>query len=187
MQDSDQPLEDRSPKIYTISGLTEKIKELLEERFEFIWVEAEISNFSAPSSGHYYMVFKDESSQIRAVMFRPQAIYLRFTPADGIKVIARGRITVYQPRGEYQIILDYLEPLGIGAMALAFDQLKKKLSDQGLFDKEIKKPLPFLPQRVAVITSPTGAAIRDFLKVIHRRFTNIEIKGNIFCVGYLCF
>ncbi len=175
MNNSDPLFEDSSQKIYTVTALTERIKDLIEESFDFIWVEAEVSNFRSPSSGHYYMVLKDETAQIKAVMFRPQTRYLRFTPEDGMNVIARGRIGVYQPRGEYQIILDYLEPLGVGAMALAFEQLKKKLAEQGLFNKELKRPLPFLPQRVAVITSPTGAAIRDFLKVIHRRFANIEI------------
>jgi len=175
MNNSGHFFEDKRPHIYTVSDLTEKIKELLEEHFDFIWVEAEISNFRSPASGHYYMALKDETAQIRAVMFRPQAGYLMFTPEDGMKVIARGRIGVYQPRGEYQIILDYLEPLGVGAMALAFEQLKKKLSEQGVFDKAIKKPMPFLPQRVAVITSPTGAAIHDFLKIIHRRFANIAV------------
>jgi exodeoxyribonuclease VII large subunit len=175
MNDSGLLFEDQSPKIYTVSLLTEKIKQLLEDHFDFLWVEGEISNFRAPSSGHYYMVLKDEKAQIRAVMFRLQNRYLKFTPEDGMKVIAQGRVGVYQPRGEYQIILDYLEPLGIGALALAFEQLKKKLAAQGIFDEEVKKPLPFLPQRVAVITSPTGAAIRDFLKIIHRRFANIEI------------
>ena len=169
------PFGSARPKVYTVSALTEEIKDLLEERFDFFWVEAEISNFRSPSSGHYYMALKDELAQIRAVMFRPQTRYLRFRPEDGMKVIARGRIGVYEPRGEYQIILDYLEPLGVGAMALAFEQLKKKLAEKGLFDEDIKRPLPFLPQRVAVITSPTGAAIHDFLKVIHRRFANIEI------------
>ncbi|MGD9032255.1 MAG: exodeoxyribonuclease VII large subunit [Desulfobacteraceae bacterium] len=175
MNDSGSLFEEKSPKIYTVSALTEEVKDLLEERFDFVWVEGEISNFRSPSSGHYYMVLKDEKAQIRAVMFRPQTRYLKFTPEDGMKVIVQGRIGVYQPRGEYQIILDYLEPLGIGALALAFEQLKEKLAAEGLFDEEIKRPLPFLPQRVAVITSPTGAAIRDFLKIIHRRFANIEI------------
>jgi len=163
------------PRIYTVSALTGEIKSLLEERFDFIWVEAEISNFRSPSSGHYYMVLKDKDAQIRAVMFRPQTRRLGFTPEDGMKVIVRGRISVYEPRGEYQILLDYLEPLGVGAMALAFEQLKKKLAAQGVFDEKIKRPLPFLPQHIAVITSPTGAAIRDFLKVIRRRFANIRI------------
>jgi exodeoxyribonuclease VII large subunit len=121
------------------------------------------------------MVLKDERAQLRAVMFRTQARYLKFTPEDGMKVLAQGRIVVYQPRGEYQIILDYLEPIGVGAFALAFEQLKKKLAAEGVFGDDVKKPLPFLPQKVAVITSPTGAAIRDFLKVIQRRFANIEI------------
>ena len=129
-------LEDnQSPKIYTVSALTGQIKDLLEEHFDFVWVEGEISNFRIPGSGHYYMVLKDEKSQIRAVMFRPQSRYLKFTPEDGMSVIAQGRVAVYQPRGEYQIILDYLEPLGIGALALAFEQLKKKLAAQGIFDE----------------------------------------------------
>jgi exodeoxyribonuclease VII large subunit len=162
-------------KIYSVTELTEEIQTVLEDRFEFIWVEGEISNFRAPVSGHYYMVIKDENAQIRAVMFRLQARYLKFLPEDGMKVIAQGRVGVYPPRGEYQIILDYLEPMGVGALAMAFEQLKKKLASQGVFDEKVKKPLPFLPQRVAVITSPTGAAIRDFLKVIRRRFSNIEI------------
>jgi exodeoxyribonuclease VII large subunit len=163
------------PRIYTVSQLTEAIQGLLEERFDFVWVEGEISNFSAPVSGHYYMVIKDETAQIRAVMFRLQARYLKFAPEDGMKVIAQGRVSIYAPRGEYQIVLDYLEPLGVGALALAFEQVKQKLAQQGLFNPDIKKPLPFLPKKVAVITSPTGAAIRDFLKIIQRRFANIEI------------
>lgn len=167
--------EGQTPRIYSVQELTEEIQNLLEERFDFVWVEGEISNFSTPVSGHYYMVLKDQRAQIRAVMFRLQARYLRFIPEDGMRVIAQGRIGVYPPRGEYQIILDYLEPMGVGALALALEQLKKKLAAQGLFDEEIKRPLPFLPQRVAVITSPTGAAIRDFLKIIRRRFANIEI------------
>jgi exodeoxyribonuclease VII large subunit len=175
MNDPDITLENGPPRIYTVSILTEQIKDLLEEHFDFIWIEAEISNFRSPSSGHYYMALKDKKAQIRAVMFRPQTRYLKFMPEDGMNVIAQGRIGVYQPRGEYQIILDYLEPLGVGALAMAFEQLKQKLAQQGVFDPAIKKPLPFLPQKVAVITSPTGAAIRDFLKVMKRRFTNIEI------------
>ena len=162
-------------RVFTVGELTEKIQDLLEENFDFVSVEGEISNFRSPVSGHFYMVLKDDAAQIRAVMFRMQARYLKFLPEDGMKVVARGRIGVYAPRGEYQIILDYLEPLGVGALALAFEQLKKKLAAQGIFDREIKKPLPFLPRRVAVITSPTGAAIQDFLKVIRRRFANLEI------------
>lgn len=161
--------------IYSVSALSREIKELLEGRFDFVWVEGELSNFRTPSSGHYYMAIKDEKAQIRAVMFRPQARYLKFMPEDGMKVIVQGRVGVYEPRGEYQLVLDYMEPLGVGALALAFEQLKRKLAEQGVFDEAVKKPLPFLPQKVAVITSPTGAAVRDFLKIIHRRFANIEI------------
>ena len=144
MNDSESFLVEGRPDIYTVSALTEKISEILEEHFEFIWVEAEISNFRAPSSGHFYMSLKDEDAQIRAVMFRPQTRYLKFTPEDGMKVIVRGKIGVYRPRGEYQIILDYIEPLGVGAMALAFEQLKKKLASLGIFDEKVKKPIPFL-------------------------------------------
>ena len=135
MNDSDLLFKEKGPYIYSVTALTEKIKDLIEERFDFVWVEAEISNFRSPSSGHYYMVLKDEASQIRAVMFRPQVRYIKFMPEDGMNVVARGRLSVYGARGEYQIILDYLEPLGVGAMALAFEQLKKKLAAQGVFDK----------------------------------------------------
>jgi len=167
--------EPSSPKVFTVSELTGQIMSLLEARFDFIWIEGEISNFSAPVSGHYYMALKDDRSQIRAVMFRPQVRYLRFIPENGMRVIAQGKVSVYAPRGEYQLILDYLEPMGVGALALAFEQLKRKLAAQGLFDPAIKRPLPYLPQRVAVVTSPTGAAIRDFLKIVHRRFANLEV------------
>ena len=115
----------QNPKVYTVSDLTAAIQDLLEEHFDFVWVEGEISNFRSPVSGHYYMVIKDEKAQIRAVMFRLQARYLKFLPEDGMRVIVQGRIGVYAPRGEYQIILDYLEPMGVGA--LAFEQVKKKL------------------------------------------------------------
>jgi len=163
------------PRIFTVSQLTAEIKFLLEGKFDRIWVEGELSNFSSPSSGHFYMSLKDEHAQIRAVMFRPQARYLKFTPEDGMMTIARGRIGVYEPRGEYQIILDYLEPLGVGALAAAFEQVKRKLALEGILDADQKRPIPFLPQRIAVITSPTGAAIRDFLRIAGRRMPNLDI------------
>ena len=166
----------QSPKVYEVFELTELITALLEKRFDFIWVEGEISNFSAPRSGHYYMVLKDDRAQIRSVMFRMQARYLKFLPENGMKVLAQGRISVYAPRGEYQLILDYLEPIGSGALALAFEQVKQKLSKQGLFDPSVKKPLPFLPKKLVLVTSPTGAAVRDFLKVVERRFANLDIR-----------
>ncbi len=170
------PPENQGPKVYTVQQLTEEIRDLLEVNLDFVWVEGEISNFSAPRSGHFYMVLKDERAQIRAVMFRLQARYLKFMPENGMKVIAQGRVGVYGPRGEYQLILDYLEPLGVGALALAFEQIKSKLAKQGLFDPAVKKPIPFLPRRIALITSPTGAAVRDFLKVVQRRFANLDIS-----------
>ncbi len=162
-------------KIYSVSELTQQIQQLIEGKFDSVWIEGEISNFRCPISGHYYMSLKDENAQIKAVMFRGQNRNLNFVPKDGLKVIAKGRIGIYAPRGEYQLIIEYIEPLGIGALALAFEQLKRKLAALGLFDQSVKKPIPFLPQKVAVITSPTGAAIRDFLKVIRRRFANLEI------------
>ncbi len=165
----------QQPDVYSVSQLTNEIRSLLEEQLDFIWLEGEISNFRSPVSGHYYMTLKDQKSQIRAVMFRLQARYLRFVPENGMKVLAQGRVSVYAPRGEYQIKLDYLEPLGSGDLALAFEQLKQKLALKGVFDQDKKQSLPFLPQKVAVITSPTGAAIRDFLKVLYQRFANIEI------------
>lgn len=173
--DKEALVESQGPQVYTVSRLTAEIRGLLENRFPFLWVEGELSNVRTPASGHCYMVLKDEAAQMRAVMFRPRVRVLRFRPENGMKVVVQGRLGVYEPRGEYQLVLDYLEPLGVGALALAFEQLKKKLAAEGLFRREIKKPLPFLPSRVAVITSPTGAAVRDFLKVIQRRFGNTRI------------
>lgn len=163
------------PKVLTVSQLTFLIKELLEGTFGILWVEGEISNLSSPFSGHLYFVLKDEGAQIRCVMFRHQSKNLKFLPENGMKVLIRGEIAVYTPRGEYQIIVDHIEPLGIGALALAFEQLKNRLKALGLFDEAKKRPIPYLPQKVAVITSPTGAAIRDFLKVVNRRFGGLHI------------
>ena len=162
-------------KILTISELTLKIKTCLEEKYQEIWVEGEISNFRSPSSGHYYFTLKDDKTQIRAVIFRFMGRYLKFDPHDGLLVICRGRINVYEPRGEYQLILDYMEPKGMGALQLAFEQLKEKLQKEGLFDVENKKPLPLLPRKIGIVTSPTGAAIKDILTVVGRRFPNVEI------------
>jgi exodeoxyribonuclease VII large subunit len=161
--------------IYTVSQLTAEIKTILEQNFEHLWVEGEISNLRLPSSGHLYFTLKDESAQVRAVMFRLQNRLLKFEPADGLQVICYGRLSVYEPRGEYQIVVDYLEPKGLGALQLAFEQLKEKLSREGLFDPSHKKPLPHLPQKIGIVTSPTGAAIRDILQIINRRFANVHI------------
>lgn len=161
--------------ILKVSELTQQIKYLLEENFPFVWIEGELSNVTRHSSGHVYFTLKDEKAQIRAVMFRSQAQFLPFKPENGIQVVIRGRINVYEPRGEYQILADAMEPLGKGSLQLAFEQIKKKLAAEGLFDASRKKPLPLLPQRIGIITSPTGAAIQDILRIITRRFVNLEI------------
>jgi exodeoxyribonuclease VII large subunit len=161
--------------VFTITELTRHIRDTLESAYPDVWVEGEISNLRVPSSGHCYFTIKDEGAQLRAVMFRMQARLLRFVPEDGLKVICRGRINVYEQRGEYQLIVEMLEPKGVGDLQLAFEQLKQKLQQEGLFDAGRKKPLPFLPGRVAVITSGTGAAVRDIIRVMHRRFPNVTI------------
>lgn len=161
--------------LYTVSDLTRAIKDHLEAEFSLVWVSGEVSNLRLPHSGHCYFTLKDENCQLRIVMFRSSLQNLRFRLADSLKIICRGQITVYEPRGEYQLIADYAEPLGLGALALAFEELKKRLAAEGLFDERHKKPLPFLPRRLAVITSPSGAAIRDFLQIIHRRFPKMAI------------
>ncbi|RPJ43867.1 MAG: exodeoxyribonuclease VII large subunit [Deltaproteobacteria bacterium] len=164
-----------SRSILTVSQLTAEIKTLLERNFDPVWVEGEISNLRLPGSGHLYFTLKDEEAQIRGVMFRLQNRLLKFEPKDGLQVIGYGRITVYEPRGDYQIILDYLEPKGLGALQLAFAQLKEKLAAEGLFDPARKKPIPHLPQKIGIVTSSTGAAIRDILRIIDRRFANVQI------------
>ena len=163
-------------RIYTISELTHSIKSLLETKFPFVWLVGEISNFHTPVSGHFYFSLRDPDAQISAVMFRGQNRNLRFRPEDGLSVIAMGRINVYEPKGIYQLIIEYLEPEGIGVLQLAFEQLKARLAAEGLFDEEHKQPVPFLPRRIAVITSPTGAVIRDILNVIGRRYPNVVIE-----------
>lgn len=162
-------------RILTVTQLTSQIKNLLEEEFPDVWVEGEISNLSIPQSGHVYFTLKDEHAQVRAVMFRSSHRFLKFTLQHGLQVLCRGRLSVYDPRGEYQLILDYIEPKGVGALQLAFEQLKERLDKQGLFNLERKKALPLLPRRIGIITSPTGAAIRDMLRVIKRRHPRMHI------------
>lgn len=161
--------------ILTVTQLTAQIKNLLEGAFPEVWVEGEISNLSIPQSGHAYFTLKDEHAQVRAVIFRSSLRFLKFTLQHGIQVLCRGRLSVYDPRGEYQLILDYIEPKGVGALQLAFEQLKTRLEKEGLFDRDLKKPLPLLPRRIGIITSPTGAAIRDMLRVIKRRHPRMHI------------
>lgn len=162
-------------EILTVSELTRQIQDVLEATFDQLWVEGEVSNLRRPASGHLYFTLKDEESQIRAVLFRPAARALKFDLEDGMHILCRARMNVYKPRGEYQLILDYAEPRGVGALQIAFEQLKAKLQAEGLFDPVHKKPLPFLPSRVGVVTSPSGAVIRDILNVTKRRFPSVHI------------
>jgi exodeoxyribonuclease VII large subunit len=161
--------------ILSISELTRNIKSILEGNFPDIWVKGEVSNISIPSSGHMYFTLKDEYSQIRAVMFRNRLAFLQCRLEDGMKVIVRGSITVYEKRGDYQILVEELQPAGIGSLYVALEQLKERLKKEGLFDAAHKKPLPMIPTKVGIITSPTGAVIRDILNIITRRFYNIEL------------
>lgn len=158
-----------------VSDLVNRLKKMVEDRFDFIWVKGEISGLRTPPSGHSYFNLKDDRASLRAVMFRQQAAMLRFNPEEGMEVLCSGRVSMYQPRGDLQLIVEAMEPKGAGALALAFEQLKNKLEAEGLFDAERKQPLPEMPQRVAVVTSPSGAAIRDFLKVLHRRFAGVQV------------
>jgi exodeoxyribonuclease VII large subunit len=156
-------------KIYTVGELTRLIKETVEESFPPLWVEGEISNFVHHGSGHMYCSLKDGGSVLRAVFFRQYNSRLLFRPENGIKVLARGTLTVYEPSGQYQLVISELRPSGMGALQLAFEQLKAGLEAEGLFHEERKRPLPYLPRVVGVVTSPTGAAVRDIISVISRR------------------
>ncbi len=163
------------PQVYTVSSLTRAIRDTLEPKFSLVWVSGEVSNLRQPASGHYYFTLKDAGAQLRAVFFKGSHQHLRYKPQEGKEVLCRGRLTVYEARGEYQLVLDYLEPLGLGALAQAFEALKAKLAAEGLFDAARKKPLPFLPRRLALVTSPTGAVVRDFLRLARQRFPGVEI------------
>ena len=161
--------------VLTVSQLTGLLRTTVEGQFSDVWLEGEVSNLRVPGSGHIYCTLKDEFSQIRAVLFRSTALRLKFTLQEGMCIIVRGRLTVYEPRGEYQIVLETVEPKGIGALQLAFEQLKARLAAEGLFDEARKKPLPPFPSTIGVVTSPTGAAIRDMLSVLHRRWPILHI------------
>lgn len=163
-------------QIQTVSELTQSIRGVLEVSFPFVTVAGEISNLRCPYSGHLYFTLKDETAQIKALLFKPQQRYLACTPADGMEVVCRGRISLYEARGEYQLIVDILATKGAGALQLAFDLLKRKLADEGLFAEERKRPLPLLPERIALITSPSGAAIHDFLAMAEKRYAAIPVE-----------
>ena len=159
----------------TVSQLTNSIRISLEARFAAVWVEGEISNFKDHSSGHWYFTLKDQNAQLRAKCFRSTNTRIRFRPANGLKVRARGRLSVYAPRGEYELVVDALDPVGAGALRVAFEQLRDRLQAEGLFARELKRPLPVFPRRVGIVTSPTGAAIRDILNVISRRTRTVHV------------
>ncbi len=166
----------KTKSIYSVSKLTAEIKSILEEKYPFVWLNGEISNLAKPSSGHVYFTLKDKKSQISAVMFRNQHRNVKFDLQNGQEINGFGRISLYEPRGSYQFIFEFVEPKGTGALQLAFEQLKEKLSNEGLFNEAHKKQLPFLPNRIGVITSTTGAVIHDISTVVNRRFPNTIIE-----------
>jgi exodeoxyribonuclease VII large subunit len=161
-------------KIYSVYDITSEIKQAL-DTLGIVWIQGEISNFKRHSSGHLYFSLKDRRAQIKAACFKNNNMYLKFCPEDGMEVVARGRVSVYEPRGDYQIIVEYMEPVGLGSLQLAFDQLKEKLRKEGLFDEVHKVPLPLLPHKVGIVTSPTGAAIRDMLRILKRRNASLDV------------
>src|SRR6202790_616397 len=162
-------------RILTVTELTGKIRDLFTRNFTDVWVEGEISNCREAQSGHIYCTLKDDRAQVRCVCFKNQLRLMKFRPEDGLLVTVRGSISVYEARGEYQIYVENIEPVGLGALQLAFDQLKKRLEAEGLFAAERKKPLPLLPSRIGLITSPSGAAVRDVVRILRRRFRNVHL------------
>jgi exodeoxyribonuclease VII large subunit len=163
-------------RIYAVSELNAAVQNLLEDKFRGIWVEGEISNCRPAASGHVYFSLKDAQSQIKCALFKGAARFVKFRPQDGMRVLARGNLEVYEARGEYQFIVELLEPQGAGALQIAFEQLKKKLNAEGLFAAERKRPLPALPKRVGLVTSTAGAVIRDILQILERRFPGLNIR-----------
>ncbi|MBB4726205.1 exodeoxyribonuclease VII large subunit [Xanthomonas arboricola] len=166
---------DRNEQILTPSQLNTLARDLLEGSFPLVWVEAELSSVTRPSSGHLYFTLKDARAQIRCAMFKPKSTWLKFQPREGLRVLARGRLTLYEARGDYQLVLDQMEEAGEGALRRAFDELRARLAAEGLFDAERKQPLPAHVRRLGVITSPSGAAVRDVLSVLARRFPLLEV------------
>ncbi|MCG8551505.1 MAG: exodeoxyribonuclease VII large subunit, partial [Desulfobacterales bacterium] len=163
-------------KVYTVGTLTREIKNLLEDQYPFLWITGEISNFSTPASGHSYFSLKDEAAVISCVVFKGQKRHLKFTPENGMKVKGMARLSLYEPRGNYQLIFEHMEPEGTGALRQAFEQLKAKLSAMGWFDAELKKEVPFLPSGIHVITSGTGAAVRDIIQVAGQRCPSVPLE-----------
>ena len=162
-------------RVWKVRDLVSAVRTHIEREYSDAWVEGEISNFRAPDSGHLYFTLKDGDAQIRVVMFRSSARLLRFKPADGLQVVVQGRVTIYEDRGELQISAEYLEPKGAGSLLLAFEQLKAKLEAEGLFASERKKPIPSLPSRIGIVTSPQAAALHDILNILHRRHHSVNV------------
>jgi exodeoxyribonuclease VII large subunit len=162
-------------RVWTVKDLLSAVRTNVEREYTDIFVEGEISNFRLAESGHLYFTLKDGDSQIRIVMFRSQARLLRFKPANGMQIVARGRVTIYEARGELQISAEYLEPKGAGALQVAFEQLKAKLAEEGLFDRARKRPIPAMPKRIGIVTSPRGAAIQDMLNILRRRHASVSV------------
>ena len=161
--------------VYTVSRLNREVRMLLERGLAVIWLEAELSNFTQPASGHWYFTLKDQDAQIRGALFRQRNVTLGFTPKSGQMVLVRGRVSLYEPRGDYQMIVEHMEPAGVGALRQEFERLKARLAAEGLFAPERKRPLPAFPRRIGVITSPTGAAIRDVLHILRRRYPPAQV------------
>src|SRR5579864_2514554 len=175
----DVPFEEEQPRfpgrrILTVTELTVQVRDRLEAEFVGVWVEGELSNCRV-WNGHLYFTLKDSASQLRGFMFKSSLRYLKFRPADGLRVVARGRLSVYEPKGEYQLVCEHLEPQGLRALQRAFDELKQKLHKQGLFDTARKRPLPALPRKIGIVTSLEGAAIRDIINVLRRRYANVQM------------
>lgn len=167
--------EDPARDILTPTQLNTLARDLLESAFPLVWVEAELGNVARPASGHLYFTLKDARAQVKCAMFKPKSQWLKFAPREGLRVLGRGRLTLYEARGDYQLVLDHLEEAGEGALRRAFEELKARLQAEGLFDEARKRPLPLYPRRLAVITSPSGAAVRDVLSVLARRFPLLEV------------
>jgi len=162
-------------RVWTVSELTAQVRDLLERAFRDLWVQGEVSNFRISPYGHYYFTLKDEAAQLRCFVHKRDVRFLRMQPQDGLAVTARGALGVYEQRGEYQLLVNYLEPVGVGALQLAFEQLKARLAAEGLFEAGRKKPLPMLPRRIGLVTSPRGAAIADMVRILRRRYENLHL------------
>lgn len=162
-------------RVWPVRELVEQVRQLVEQRYSDVWVEGEISNFRPAPSGHIYFTLKDAEAQLPVVLFKRQALLLRFRPGDGLHVLVRGRVSVYEQRGQLQLVAETMEPVGAGSLQLAFEQLKTRLKAEGLFDAERKRPLPAFPRTVGIVTSPTGAVIRDFLNIVSRRHSGLSV------------